>query len=111
MNMKSYKSIHFYEQYNADIPDLLCGYRETEQALISQAKLIRTTQMSFLSYDLIRNGYQIFVHTPEDFYEIKLGADNTCSARFITKNLNFFNLWKAGEIGVNKGVIHNEGNN
>ena len=70
------KEIHFYERdldVPADKPYCRCWY-ETERVVQNGAPYIITTQMGFLSTNLIEAGYRVFIHPANGVqYEIRRG--------------------------------------
>jgi len=84
--------IHFYE--GTPFPkDCYHTWWDTRSAIVMKRERINTTQMGYLSTDLIDAGYKVFLGGKA---EIKLGA-NECTGREIKVEHNLFNLWKAGE--------------
>lgn len=72
------KEIHFhvdgkgiYEPYQ-----LLTRYADTEDAIDNGTPYIETTSMAHLSFDLLDQGYRIFVHKNNTIVEFKPGMDN-----------------------------------
>ena len=62
------KEVHFYVDTkeetipDKDLSDLLISFADTKDAFKRGDIIIRTTDLTFLSFDRIERGYDIFVH-------------------------------------------------
>ena len=73
------KEIHFYKDYPYDVPDevLLITHNGTKWAINNSVKIIHTTALTMLSFDLLDLGYRIFLHENNKVLECKPGMDGT----------------------------------
>lgn len=73
------KEIHFYKDYPYIVPEeiLYITHNGTKLAIQASVKVIHTTALTMLSFDLLDNGYRIFLHENERVLECKPGMDGT----------------------------------
>lgn len=73
------KEIHFYKDYPHDVPDevLLVTHNGTKWSINNSVKVIHTTALTMLSFDLLDLGYRIFLHENNKVLECKPGMDGT----------------------------------
>ena len=91
--MKEWKKIYFYEVSPSAADNVLTMYNETKNAIRAGVSSIRTTQMCFLSTELIENGYDVCIVDHRGFNEIEYGKFGDLT---IDKNSDLFALWKGG---------------
>ena len=69
------KEIHFYLDINyMHIKDCYHAYDETDDAINNNEKIIHTTSIANISFDLLDFEYRIFVHRNGRVLECKLGS-------------------------------------
>jgi hypothetical protein len=73
------KEIHFYKDYPYDVPNdvLLITHNGTKWAVENSVKVIHTTALTMLSFDLLDDGYRIFLHENDKVLECKPGMEGT----------------------------------
>lgn len=73
------KEIHFYKDYPYDVPNdvLLITHNGTKWSVENSVKVIHTTALTMLSFDLLDDGYRIFLHENDKVLECKPGMDGT----------------------------------
>lgn len=73
------KEIHFYKDYPYDVPNdvLLITHNGTKWAVENSVKVIHTTALTVLSFDLIDDGYKIYLHENNRVLECRPGMDGT----------------------------------
>ncbi len=92
--MKEWKKIYFYEVSPSSAADnVLTMYNETKNAIRAEMPSIRTTQMCFLSTELIENGYDVYIVDHKGLNEIEYGKFGDLT---IDKNSDLFALWEGG---------------
>lgn len=73
------KEIHFYKDYPYDVPNdvLLITHNGTKWAVENSVKVIHTTALTVLSFDLIDDGYKIYLHENNRVLVCRPGMDGT----------------------------------
>lgn len=72
------KEIHFYKDwsFNEDV-DIIVTHEDTKQAVHNNAKIIHTTALTMLSFDLLDSNYRIYLHENNKVLECKPGMEGT----------------------------------
>ena len=91
--MKEKKKIYFYEVSPSAADNVLTTYSETKNAICAEMPSIQTTQMCFLSTELIENGYDVYIVDHKGLNEIGYGKFGDLT---IDKNSDLFALWEGG---------------
>lgn len=96
------KEIHFYTN-SKYIPGHIRYYDSWEETLeaICNKTEVHTVQMALLTTSLFGDGFRVYIHENKyDFYEVKLGSDNTRTDREIKVTHNLFRMWLSGEFDI-----------
>ena len=72
------KEIHFYKDWSFDEDvDIIVTHEDTKQAVNNNAKIIHTTALTMLSFDLLDSNYRIYLHENNKVLECKPGMEGT----------------------------------
>lgn len=75
LDMKSEKEIHFHKDYPLNgMAGIYLTHNQTKDAIKRKERLIHTTSLTNLSFDLLDDGYRIYLHENEKVLECKLGS-------------------------------------
>ena len=92
------KKIYFCLHY-IDVPDICLTYEETDQALHKGKECIYTTSMAHFSFDLIEQGYDIYLCYQDKKVKIEPHMDlsgNGEPCKDLRFGHNIFKMFKAG---------------
>lgn len=104
------KKIYFCLNY-IDVPDICLTYEETEQDLIKGKECIYTTSMSHFSFDLIEQGYDIYLCYQDKKVKIEPHMDlsgNGEPCKDLRFGHNIFKMFKAGIFNPLIGYLNKE---
>lgn len=90
------KEIHFFaDNIGLGTHRYVTDYTNTSKFISRGEELIHTTSMAHLSFDLLDQGYRIFVHKNSKGVEFKPGMDNP-SGKDIRREHNILRLFLSG---------------
>lgn len=93
--------IHFYFDTEdstiteTELDDLIIDYKTTEESLSRKEPLIRTTCLSWLSFDRIDEGYDVYVHRNGVYKKMYPGMESVHN-KDIRKEHNLMRLFTGG---------------
>lgn len=90
------KEIHFFvDNYGLGVRRYVTDYVTTGKLIARGEEIIHTTSMAHLSFDLLDQGYRIFVHKNYKCIEFKPGMDNPMN-KDIRRANNILKMFIAG---------------